>query len=158
MIDRYLECIPILYSTNDLIVTWLPCIEYLPRLFPSHHIHFIHSLRLRWRVGSPPLPPSSGDSKKTTTSKLYKKGVWEDTWRIISEMKELRKLYVALELNCPPWGSLSPAETALVLEPIMRVKVEEEFELSLPSATDFSKAPWTSLPCTLDIKPDYDCW
>lgn len=156
--QMYVEGIQILYSANDFITISRTCIENLPRMFTPQNLNLIRSLRLAWRIGSPPLPPEARESKTKRKGKLYKRGTWTDTWRTIAGMKSLHNLEVTLRIDSAYWGVLSAANTELVLDPIRSVTIPDDFILFLPFSTTFSGAAWQALPCRIVIQHQFTHW
>ena len=95
---RYSEAIDLVYSTNRFSFCDLDCLRYFSSTILPHRWSLLQKLDLEWCVSWPIYDPLA-QALLISQPALYPphdEATWEATWRIISEMKNLRCLRVKL--------------------------------------------------------------
>lgn len=125
----YNEAISILYRANTFSFKDSECLQYFPTLVPRQRFEAIQSLKLHFFLWAFP-------SEDPNVKEHY-----EEIWRLIASMPQLRELRVQLTMRARPVIEDWKASEATWLAPLKGFKGLEVFELDLPlaEASEISK-------------------
>ncbi|KAF2014754.1 hypothetical protein BU24DRAFT_463516 [Aaosphaeria arxii CBS 175.79] len=131
----YTEAIPHLYAPHTFSLLHVTHLLYLPKRVPFPRLDTIRKLRVRWSIRALPYLRRPTDPKRyaypeDTTN-------WQHGWRIMSEMKGLRDLYVVVSDPSPQalWEDKWLALEDKLYEDIAKVKQVRWGEVFLPYAS-----------------------
>ena len=149
-LSRYSESIKFLYSTNTFSFSDLDCIRYFSCTTLPHRFSLIQSLDLEWAMSWPIYDPIAQNLLLVNPA-LYPpndEATWEETWRIIAEMPNLKFIRVSLLYFD---GFRDPTCEEKMLAPLRKVTRPKRFEVHVSWAGEEADEG-TDCPFTL-IRP-----
>ncbi|KAF1979109.1 hypothetical protein BU23DRAFT_148190 [Bimuria novae-zelandiae CBS 107.79] len=126
----YSEAVDFVYSTNTFAFADLDCLRYFSSTILPHRWSLVQKLDIEWCV-SWPIYDSLAQTVLISRPALYPphdEATWEGTWRIISEMKNLRSLRVTL-MYFDVFRDSSCEER--LLAPLRQVTLPNKFDVHL---------------------------
>ncbi|MCJ1394375.1 hypothetical protein MMC18_007253 [Xylographa bjoerkii] len=130
----YIEAINILYAQNDFYTRQADSIVHLSQTVLPHRLDLITSLHI-YRCFPSALYESPENRGQLAP---YDEATWEETWRIIADMKGLRVLRVTL---FEFWRLRSRRSQTTFLEPLKAVEQADVFEVEVPWAVGDDEGP-----------------
>jgi hypothetical protein len=155
----YSEAIDFLYSTNTFSFSDLDCLRHFSATTLTHRFNLIQSLDIEWCMTWPIYDPIAQQLllSDPVLYPPYDEATWEETWRIIARMSNLKFIRASLLYFD---GFRDPMCEAKMLAPLRKVTHVPTFEVHVSwRGEEISDAPFQLIrPVRPDPGEDDDSW